>query len=40
MNNYRLEITDPIPLILLIPKEVNKVNGVNKKEYPTIEEAL
>lgn len=40
MSNYRLEITDPIPLILLIPKKVTKVNGVNKKEYPTIEEAL
>lgn len=40
MSEYRLEIKNLIPLILLIPKSVSKINGVSKKEYPTIEEAL
>ena len=40
MGDYRLEIKNPIPFVLLIPKSIKKVNGVNKKEYPTIEEAL
>jgi len=40
MSDYRLEIKNPIPLILLIPKSTEKIIGVNKKEYPTIEEAL
>lgn len=40
MSDYRLEIKNPIPLVLLIPKSIKQVKGVNKKEYPTIEEAL
>ena len=40
MSNFRLQIENPIPLILLIPISTKKVKGVNKKEYPTIEEAL
>ena len=40
MSDYRLEIKNPIPLVLLIPKSISKINGVNKKEYPTVEEAL
>ncbi len=40
MSDYRLEIKNPIPLILLIPKSISKVNGVNRKQYPTVEEAL
>lgn len=39
MGNYRPEIEDPIPLILLIP--ISKtITGVTKNVYPTIEEAL
>lgn len=40
MSDYRLEIKNPIPLVLLTPKSITQVKGVNKKEYPTIEEAL
>lgn len=40
MSDYRPEIKNPIPLILLIPKSTSKTSGVSKKEYPTIEEAL
>lgn len=41
MSDYtRLEITNPIPLILLIPTKIVQVKGVTKKEYQTIEEAL
>lgn len=40
MSDYRLEITNPIPLILLIPTSITKVKGVNQKVYPSIEEAL
>ncbi len=40
MSDYRLEIKNPIPLVLLIPKSISKTNGVTKKEYPTVEEAL
>lgn len=40
MSDYRVEIKNPIPLVLLIPKDTKQVKGVNKKEYPTIEEAL
>ena len=40
MSDYRLEIKNPIPLVLLIPKSIRQVTGVNKKDYPTIEEAL
>lgn len=39
MSNYIVKITNPIPLILLIPSTEN-IKGVNKKIYPTIEEAL
>lgn len=39
MSDYKLEIKNPIPLVLLIPN-IKKVNGVNKKKYPTVEEAL
>lgn len=39
MSNYRPEIENPIPLILLIPTE-QKISGVVKKIYPSIEEAL
>lgn len=39
MSDYRLEIKNPIPLILLIPT-TNTIKGVSKKTYPTIEEAL
>lgn len=40
MSDYRVEIKNPIPLVLLIPKGTKQVRGVKKKEYPTIEEAL
>lgn len=40
MSDYRLEIKNPIPLVLLIPKGTKQVKGVNIKDYPTIEEAL
>ena len=40
MSDYRVEIKNPIPLVLLIPKSISKVKGVNRYEYPTIEEAL
>lgn len=40
MSDYRLEIKNSIPLVLLIPKSIKQVKGVKKKEYPTIEEAL
>lgn len=39
MSNYRPDLSNSIPLILLIPTWEN-VSGVNKKKYPTIEEAL
>lgn len=39
MGNYRPQIENPIPLILLIPTST-KVTGVAKKTYPTIEEAV
>lgn len=39
MSAYSLEITNPIPLVLLIPTSEN-IKGINKKTYPTIEEAL
>ena len=38
--SYRLQIENPIPLILLIPTSTEKVKGVNQKKYPTIEDAL
>lgn len=39
MSNYRPTIENTIPLILLIPTNKN-INGVLKKNYPTIEQAL
>ena len=39
MSSFTLNITNPIPLILLIPTYKN-VRGVNKPIYPSIEEAL
>ena len=38
--SYRLQIENPIPLILLIPTSTEKVKGVNQKKYTTIEDAL
>lgn len=40
MSDFRLEIKNPIPLVLLIPKSISKVKGVEQKQYPTVEEAL
>ena len=40
MNDFRLEIKNPIPLVLLIPGSISKNKGVNQKQYPTVEEAL
>ena len=39
MSSFTLNITDPIPLVLLTPTYKN-VSGVNKPIYPTIQEAL
>lgn len=39
MSSFTLNITDPIPLVLLTPTYRN-VSGVNKPIYPTIQEAL
>lgn len=39
MSNYRLTIENPIPLVLLIPTNKN-INGVLKKNYPTVEKSL
>ncbi len=39
MSNYRLQIENPIPLILLTPTP-KTVSGFTRNEYPTIEEAL
>lgn len=39
MSSFTLNITDPIPLVLLTPTYKN-VSGVNKPTYPTIQEAL
>lgn len=39
MASYRLEITDPQPLVLLVPTYKN-VSGVNKKSFPKLEKAL
>ena len=38
MSSFTLNITNPIPLILLVPT-YKKTSGVNKPIYPTIEEA-
>lgn len=39
MANYRPQLDNTIPLVLLKP-QINNSYGVNKKTYPTIEEAL
>lgn len=39
MSSFTLNITDPIPLVLLTPTYKN-VSGVNKPIYPTVQEAL
>ena len=39
MSSFTLNITDPIPLVLLVPTYKN-ISGVNKPIYPTIEESL
>lgn len=39
MSSFTLNITDPIPLVLLTPTYKN-ISGVNKPSYPTIQEAL
>lgn len=39
MSSFTLNITNPIPLILLIPTYKN-VSGVSKPTYPTIQETL
>lgn len=39
MSDYRLEIKNPIPLILLKPRVISS-KGVSQKQYPTVEEAL
>ena len=32
MSDYRLEIKNPIPLVLLIPKSISKINGVKNNK--------
>lgn len=39
MSNYRPNLENQIPLVLLIPT-VTTVSGVTKKTYPTVAEAL
>lgn len=39
MSNYRPQIENPIPLILLVPI-TRKITGVVKNTYPSINEAL
>lgn len=39
MTNYRPNLDNPIPLVLLIPTYSTNY-GVDKKTYPTIEDAL
>ena len=39
MANYRPDLSNSVPLILLTPTKTS-VSGVVKKSYPTIEEAL
>ena len=37
MNNYRPQLDNPIPLVLLIPT-ITKISGVLKKTYPDFED--
>lgn len=39
MSNYKPDLSNQIPLVLLAPTWTN-TNGVNRPKYPTIEEAL
>lgn len=39
MSNYRPNLQNQIPLVLLVPTYTN-VSGVNKKTFPTVESAL
>ena len=39
MANYRPNLDNTIPLVLLVPT-YKKVSGVNKKDFPTVEESL
>lgn len=39
MSNYRPQLDNQIPMVLLVPTWTN-VSGVNKPTYPTIEAAL
>ena len=39
MAGYRLDVVDPIPLVLLTPTYTDEF-GVDKKTFPTIAEAL
>ena len=39
MSTYKPDLSNSIPLCLLIPTKVN-VSGVLKKTYPTVEQAL
>jgi hypothetical protein len=39
MSGFSINITNPIPLVLLIPK-ISTKKGVTNKEYPTVDEAL
>lgn len=40
MGSYVPDLSNSIPLILLIPTEEKMINGVLKKTYPTINDAL
>ena len=39
MSNYRPNLSNQIPLVLLVPTYTN-ISGVAKKTYPTVQEAL
>lgn len=39
MSNYRPDLSNQIPLVLLVPTYTN-VSGVNKTTYPTVQAAL
>ena len=39
MSGFSINITNPIPLVLLIPK-ISTKKGITNKEYPTVDEAL
>ena len=39
MSGFSINITNPIPLVLLIPK-ISTKKGITNKEYPTVDEEL